>query len=122
MASLVTEHRVSGVWDSVVAAHRLRYSEAGGSFLPGPKIKPVFPALAGRVPTTGPLRKSQFSRAREGQSEAERNGGRPYFPQGKGNARNWDLNSPRLSKCPLNLDQLLSPFYYIPLFLTSHLY
>ena len=56
---LVTEHRVSGVWDAVVLAHRLRYSEARGSFLPAPRIKPVFPALAGRVPATGPPRKAQ---------------------------------------------------------------
>ena len=41
---------------SVVVAHGLSCSKARGIFLPGPGIKTVSPALAGRFLTTGSLR------------------------------------------------------------------
>ena len=58
------EHRFSGVQASVVAAHGLSGHGTQTSLLrsmwnlPGPGIKPMFPALAGRFPITGPPGKS----------------------------------------------------------------
>ena len=55
MASLVAEH---GLWDtqaSVVVAHRLSCGVLLILIVPGLGIKPMSPALAGRLLTTGSL-------------------------------------------------------------------
>ena len=51
----------SGCLGSVVVAHGLSYSEARMQDLPGPGIKLVSPALAGRFFTTEPPGKPQYS-------------------------------------------------------------
>ena len=48
------------VWASLVVVHRLSRPVSCGN-LPGPAIKPVFPALAGKFLTTGPSGKSQLN-------------------------------------------------------------
>ena len=46
VASLIAEHRLQGVWASVVVAHVLSCTRACG--VPGPGTESVSPALAGR--------------------------------------------------------------------------
>ena len=56
VAPPVEEHRLWGTQASVAVAHGLNCSTAMWN-LPGPGIKPMSPALAGRFLSTVPLRK-----------------------------------------------------------------
>ena len=58
LASLVIEHSVQRARASAVAVRRLSCPSMWN--LPRPGVKPVAPELAGRLPTTGPLGKSEF--------------------------------------------------------------
>ena len=69
VASLAVEHRLQGAWGSVSEAHGPSCPTACENLAPRPGMEPVFSALAGRVPTTGPPGKSsQHSFERQAQA------------------------------------------------------